>query len=348
MAHYDHIIIGRGLAGTLLSYELIGRGRKILVIDANGEGASTAVAAGMFNPMVFKRLVKAWMVDELLPVAKKTFDEIAEGSWNTTGLVKLFTTEKDELDWRERALEGGYTDHLQIAAEPLVDKSELIKPFGYGTVPKAGRVDLQAMLVAGREFLLSQDALLEERILYEDIKFDEETVKVGAHSADNIIFCEGHQVVNNPWFQYLPFKLAKGEVLTVRMPDLELDKTINRGHFILPLGNNIYKVGSTFDWKELDDKPTEKGKQWIMERLRRAYSGPVEILDHQAGIRPTVSDRRPIMGRHHELEHAYIFNGLGARGAMIAPYFVKHFADHLLNGKELIAEVDIQRFPRKA
>lgn len=298
----------------------------------------------MFNPMVFKRLVKAWMVDDLLPIAQETYNDILPGAWSSTGLIKLFTSEKDGLDWKARAAEPGYAHHLQMTQDALVDRSDLLKPFGYGLVPRAGRVDLQAMLATVRELLLARDFLMEQRVVYEDIHFDQDKIHLAAHSSDQIIFCEGHQVVNNPWFRHLPFKLAKGEVLTVRMPELELDKTINRGHFILPLGENIYKVGATFDWKNLDGKPSEKGKEWILERLRRAYVGPVEILNHQAGIRPTVSDRRPLIGRHHVHKRAFVFNGLGSRGAMIAPYFAKHFADHLLEGKALPAEVDIRRF----
>jgi glycine/D-amino acid oxidase-like deaminating enzyme len=67
-------------------------------------------------------------------------------------------------------------------------------------------------------------------------------------------------------------------------------------------------------------------------------------VDHQAGIRPAISDRRPIIGQHAEQKRAYIFNGLGARGGMVAPYFVMHFTDYLLDGKPLNKEVDIGRF----
>ena len=342
--HYDQIIIGRGLAGTLLSVELIRRGQKVLVIDNKNEGSSTKIAAGMYNPMVFKRLVKAWMADELLPVAKETYEEISSGSWQTKGLIKLFTTEKDPVDWVVRSQESGYEDHLLMESDEGIDRSDLIRPFGYGLVPNAGRIDFPALLEAGKEFLKGQEAILETEVQHDSISFSKGSVRIDDKIADNIIFCEGNQVSKNPWFNFLPFKLAKGEVLTLRMPELDIERMVNRGHFILPLGDGTYKVGATWEWKELDNEPTEKGKEWILERLRRAYKGPVEIVDHTAGIRPATADRRPIIGRHPEQERAWIFNGLGSRGGMNAPYFAKHFIGHFLDGEELIPEIDIQRF----
>lgn len=344
MRHYDQIVIGRGIAGTLLSIELIERGQNVLVIDAKGEGSSTNIAVGMYNPMVFKRLVKTWMADAVLPIAEKKYEEISLGSWQEKGLIRIFNTDQDRTDWLVRSGESGFEEFLLMESDKLIDQSDLMKPFGYGYVPKAGRIDLQAILRAGKDHLVERNALMEERVDHQQIRFEKKEVNVNGLSCSNIIYCEGYQVVKNPLFNTLPFKFAKGEVLTVRMPELDINKTVNRGHFILPMGEGVFKIGSTFDWKDLDEKPTEKGKEWIIERLRRSYAGPVEILDHTAGVRPAVSDRRPILGQHKEESRAWIFNGLGSRGGMLAPYFTKHFCDHFLDSTELNKEVDIQRF----
>jgi len=159
-----------------------------------------------------------------------------------------------------------------------------------------------------------------------------------------VIFCEGYRVLDNPFFKQLPFTHAKGEILTIYAKKLKLDKILSKGIFILPIGNHFFKVGSTYNWNDLDEKPTEHGKNEIVDKLEKIIGTSFEIISHRAGIRPTVIDRRPILGFHPVFANLGILNGLGTKGVSLAPFFANHFVEFLEDGKPLLPEVDINRF----
>ena len=187
---------------------------------------------------------------------------------------------------------------------------------------------------------------MEETFDYNRVSFSENKVVYKDIEADKIIFCEGYKTIDNPYFSWLPFKLTKGEILTVKIPDFKIDDefVLNKGVFILPLGNNIYKVGATYEWNDLTEKTTEKGKLELEDKLKKVIKLPFEIIDQQAGIRPTVLDRRPLIGIHSENNKLAVFNGMGTKGVMLVPHFANQFADFLINNIPLNKEVDIDRF----
>jgi glycine/D-amino acid oxidase-like deaminating enzyme len=113
---------------------------------------------------------------------------------------------------------------------------------------------------------------------------------------------------------------------------------------VIPLGDNQYRLGATYTWDELDNIPTEIGRNNLTEKYQKLMKPSMEILSHQAGVRPATKDRRPFIGMHPEFENIGIFNGLGSKGVSLAPYFAKQFVDFLVYQKELHPEVNINRF----
>ncbi len=71
----DYIIVGGGISGTFLSYYLLKKDQKIMVIDEAKANTSSAVASGVINPVTGRRLVTTWMIDELLPFAVNAYSE---------------------------------------------------------------------------------------------------------------------------------------------------------------------------------------------------------------------------------------------------------------------------------
>ena len=71
---------------------------------------------------------------------------------------------------------------------------------------------------------------------------------------------------------------------------------------------------------------------------------PFEVVDHKAAVRPTVKERRPFIGIHPNHKQIGIFNGLGAKGVLLAPFFASHFSEYLLGKTELMKEIDVKRF----
>ena len=347
----DFLIIGQGIAGSLLADELLKRNQKILVVDNNHSAASSIIAAGLFNPIVFKRFVKSWRADELIPFAAHIYTELEKKLkkrfYFQKNIIKIFASEDEFKFWEVKRQENPFmataTKH-----NPSLEKT-IYAPFGTGEVFESGNVNISLLLNEYKEFLTGQKLLISGKINYNDIIIEEEGLSWKDIRAKKIIFCEGHQATNNPYFTWLPFKLTKGELLTVEIKELQTDKVINKGVFILPIARNTYRVGATYKWDEFSETITEEGKSELTQKLEKLLKVPYRILQQEAGIRPTVSDRRPLLGVHPVHGQLLIFNGMGTKGVLIAPFFASHFADYI-TGKisTLDREVDIKRISKKS
>jgi glycine oxidase len=351
MTNYDYIIAGQGLAGTVLAYTLLREGRSVLIIDDNDPAAASKVAAGIYNPIVPKRLAKSWRADELLPVMHEFYpsiEKLLHGTFfHTKRMIKPFTQEQEKLHWLKKAGEdmGEY-----LSTEIFMDDMEgmIESPLGFSEILGTGNLDTITFLEGSRWYFKKLGILLEERFDHRllALKEEDEAVYKDYH-AGKVIFCEGHRAAENPYFSFADYRLTKGEVLIIKLPEdrsIAQDFIINKGVFVLPLENNTYKVGATFDWQDMTQEPTTKARLELAEKLRKVLKIPFEIVDQQAGIRPTINDRRPVIGLHPEHSMLGIFNGLGTKGVMLAPYFAKHFSGFLQGRHPLDPEVDVLRF----
>ena len=349
MKNYDYIIAGQGIAGTVLAQTLLLQGKSVLIIDDPALSQASKIAAGLYNPVVFKRLVKSWKADELIPV----MDDFYAGSEKLLNtdfyfkkqIVKIFTEENEKAFWLKKTNEeiGHY---LSKTIEDDFLNTIIYNPLGSSEVLHAGNLDTQKFLSAFRDQFIRNNCLLEEKLEYNQLQVSENSVTYKNINAQKIIFCEGFKALENPWFSWLPFKLTKGEIITIQLDaanEIPVDKVINKGVFILPLGNNTYKVGATYEWADLTEMPTEKGKFDLVDKLRKVIKVPFTIIEHKAGIRPTVNDRRPLLGIHPQHPALAVFNGMGTKGVMLAPFFAKQLLDFLENGIPLDPEVDIKR-----
>jgi glycine oxidase len=350
MKKVNYIIIGQGIAGTILAQTFLKQGKSIMVIDKPQLSNASKIAAGLYNPVVFKRLVKSWMADDLIPYMNEFYPE-AEQLLGTKfyfkkQILKPFAEEQEKTLWLKKINEevGKYLG--KTIYDDFLD-DVIYNPLGASEVIEAGNLDTSLFLDRFRNYFKQKDSLLEEEFEYDQLIVSKNEVSYKNTTADKIIFCEGYKTINNPYFKQLPFKLTKGEILTIKLNidnAIPIDKVINKGIFILPLGNNTYKVGATYEWDDLTEQITEKGKTDLIDKLKKVLKTPFEIINHQAGIRPTVNDRRPLIGLHPEFKSLGVFNGMGTKGIMLAPFFAKHFADFLENKTLLNKEVDINRF----
>jgi glycine/D-amino acid oxidase-like deaminating enzyme len=220
-------------------------------------------------------------------------------------------------------------------------------PFGYGEVLHSGYVDTASLLSAYRDYLTANDWFRQESFDYSNVVIEEDCIKYKAIQAKHIIFAEGFGLNANPYFNHLPLDGTKGELFIIKAPDLDLDVIVNTSVFILPLGNDLFKVGATYNWKDKTDLPTEDGKTELVARIQEIIGCDFEIVQHFAGVRPTVRDRRPLVGTHHELHRIHVLNGLGTRGVMLGPAMAKALYNAIENQIPLVKEIDIQRFANK-
>lgn len=346
-AFAKHLILGQGIAGTTLAHTLLSRGESVWIVDDGFVHSSSMVAAGIWNPIVFKRMNKSWLADECIPAMYAFYPEI-EKRVNQTFFHPLpifrMHGSKEESDlWFEKKSLPGYKTYMESDIEP--DVEGFVKPpSGSCEVSKTGFVDVDTFLKSSRAYFTSQEIMFEanldaESCLGGSINIGEKTLEF-----ENVIDCRGAKTAEEELWNFLPFNLTKGEVLTIEAPDFKLKAIYNSGGFVLPTSKDLYKIGATFEWKNLESVPTEKGRKQLTQKIDNWTELPYNIVGHQAGIRPTVKDRRPLIGRHPNQKNLLIFNGLGAKGIMLAPFLAEELSEYLIEGTRLNIAFDISRF----
>jgi glycine oxidase len=333
------IIIGWGIAGATLAWQFHLRRIPCTIYD-NGKNHSSRVAAGMVNPIVFKRLTKGWRVDDLMPYAKTFYSEIEEklglSLLSNRSIVRIFSSIEEQNNWA--SLEGDARFKAFLNPTEDLNLNHISAPFGIGKVNSLGHLDINTFLDASKKYLTNHHTV------FIDESFEAHLI---GEADDEYIYCEGYHIATNALFGYIPMKPSHGDVLVIHAPDLDYNDILNKNMFILPLENDHYKIGSTYNWEVNTPAPTENGRAELEERLRSFCSFKFKVVEHQAGIRPTVADRRPLLGTHFAKSNLHLFNGLGTKGVSIAPYFSEQMINYLLKEGELDKEVDVRRFEKQ-
>jgi glycine/D-amino acid oxidase-like deaminating enzyme len=345
MEQKKFLIIGAGLAGTTLAHELLNAGKQVTLVD-KGENHATAIAAGMVNPMVFRRMNKSWRLDECMqdavPYYLKLGEKFQKQLYFPITIRRMFSSLQEREFWEKRQEIDEYKSYLNTINEADNNYSEAINEFGSGRLNQAFWVDALAYYEGNRNYFQSIDCLLDEE--FDLAQFDEKTASYKGVEYDKVVFCCGYLNKYIPFFAEAPVEQTKGQTVTIESTDLPEDESLNRKCFVLPLGNQIFRIGATYEWNDESLTTTETSKQLLLEHLSVLGDFPLKILDQSVGVRPTVLDRRPIMGQHPELNKLFIFNGLGTKGYLMAPKLAKDMRAFLLEGKELDKEVSLERF----
>jgi len=342
----DYIIVGLGLAGMSFAEELTAQNKSFIVYEDQSQNSSL-VAGGMYNPVVLKRFTPVWNAEEqlqtALPYYKKLEKKLKNSYDHKIDIFRVFKSIAEQNNWFLACDKILLQDYMSSNIIKNENKS-IHAPFGYGRLVRTGRINANALIHDYRELLLTKKLLKKEKFLYHKIILREDGVTYENLKAKKIVFCEGYGIKKNPYFDSLPMKEAKGELITIHAPELKVDYLIKAAVFVMPLGNDLYKVGATFNWKDKSNLPTEEGKEELEQKLNTFIKCKYKIVDHLAGIRPTIIDRRPILGMHPEHEQLAILNGLGTRGVMIAPLMAKKLYQHLEHNAALDHEISIARF----
>lgn len=336
------LVIGQGIAGTLLSYRLEQAGADFLVVDHQEADSSSKIASGLWNPVVLKRLTPVWRGGEAMIELHATYPAMPDsGNWfHELPIYRSFHTEAEVNQWLELCDNRAVGEFLAPEVNPPVQG--IHGNLGFGQMKKTGYVDTHAFLAAWRQHLKETGKLREERLRTSGLERENGRYRLYGEYFDALVDCRGLD-----WAAEYPevrnwFAPTKGEVMEVHCPEWPLKSILHGGVFVIPLGDSRYKIGATYQWDRLDREPTEEGRERLLHEWRKISPLPVKVMEHLAGVRPNVKDRRPVMG---EWKPGYwVFNGLGSRGILHAPLLSRWLVDALLNGNPLPTEVDLQRF----
>lgn len=344
----DYIIVGLGLAGISFTEQLLNAKKSFIVFEDNSQ-TSSSVAGGVYNPVILKRFTPVWNAKSQLEIAipmyasiEKKLNQHFDDKFSTR---KVFKSIEDQNNWFIACDRPKLSEFMN--PEIITEKMDGIHgDFGFGQVYQTGRVNTPELIAAYREYLKQLGCIRFESFDYPSIKCMTERVHYKEIDAGRVVFCEGFGLKSNPYFNDLPLNGTKGETITIHAPELKLNCLIKSTIFVLPLKNDLYKIGATFNRTDKTSDSTEEGRAELIEKLEKVISVPYTIVDQNAGVRPTVKDRRPLVGVHSEHPQLAVLNGMGTRGVMIAPSMAKALYEHLEFEKTLHPEVDIKRYTK--
>lgn len=345
----DFIVVGQGIAGSVLALELLKEGQNIKVIDNNHFRSSSKIAAGLVHPMSFKRTILSWNAELLskhsINYYQEKEKELDSSFFEPLTFLRLFGSIEEQNNWFAKQSNPPFNKVLLDFKEDLSSYA-LKNNFGVGKVNWSYRLNLPTFLEAVKKVLDQENSLIEEQVDYSKIVHTDDFVEYGNIKARGIIFCEGHQYIKNPFLNYIPENSTKGEILKIKVKNLP-KYSLSKNCFLLPLKNEEYILGATYDWKDKSYDKTEKAKEELLEKFSNISNSKAEVIDRWVGIRPTTMDRKPILGTHPTYKNIHIFNGLGSKGVQFAPYYANRLTQYLMGGKAIEKEINLERFTKK-
>ena len=347
--HFDILIVGQGICGTMLSWFLHKAGKSFLVIDDNNSNAASKVAAGIINPVTGRRFVYSWMIDIVMPFASESYEEI--GKFFDQKLV----AQKDIIDFfPSPQMLNAFTTRLTendtyLHSYPNQNHFNQFfnYDFGCGKISPTYIADISGLIYNWRQYLSEKKLLLEEHFDQQLLSVEKDSVSYQDITASKIIFCDGISSANTSWFNALPFSPSKGEMLLIESQDLTNEHIFKRGLMLAPLfQKNLFWVGSSYQWEYEDDQPTEKFYNQTKTLLDQWLKVPYKIIDHQAALRPSTLERRPFVGFHPQLSNVGILNGMGTKGTSLAPFFANQLVQNIVFDAPITPDADVKRFSR--
>lgn len=343
---FDYLIIGQGLAGTVLSHTIQKEGKSVFVLEKEDPEAAYKVSAGLINPITGKRINKTWKAEDLFPFLFPFYEEL-EHLLNVTLIHRLpvykpFSSILEQNEWLSKAYEKNYTLFIDTEVPKAKYNEYVYNEYGGFETRLSGYIDVPLLIERYRSYLKSERRY--KKIEELNLSLYPDYISVNGIKAKLAIFCEGTNATNNPYFNWLPFRPSKGQILEIESDQLNENVVFNKGAFVVPVGKNLFRAGSTYENTFENREPTEEATLDIKNRLDNMLKKSYCIKSAKAGIRPAVSDRKPLIGLHPEFKTLGIFNGLGTKGVSLAPYFAMRFYKHLEEGVKLDPEVTIARF----
>ncbi|NJN27136.1 MAG: FAD-binding oxidoreductase [Cyclobacteriaceae bacterium] len=343
---HDYLIVGRGLAGSTLAYQLLQGGSTVAIVDEDGPSSSSRVAAGMANPFTGPRMAKSWKAEILfpyfIPFYKRLEEETRSEFFEERIIFRPFGSVEELNDWDGRSTRPNYQKFVNVTRDSGRHEGCIHEPHG--------GIEIQGYVLRVSAYLIALQRYFHDRCTLVKDVVDEDQLEIGPGGivykgleAKRIVFCTGYKAMDSKLFGWLPLAPVKGEILHLKM-NKQFETIYNQSCFIIPAQNGVYKAGSTYDRHDLSEAPTEKGKNEIRKKLDTLLKANYEIVLHEAGIRPGTVSRRPLMGAHPVYSNVFAFNGLGTKGVSLVPYYSEQMVRYLEGDNNLDQEVDIKKY----
>lgn len=338
--HKKILIIGGGVAGVCLAYQLKKQNQHIMLVD-DGMNVSSVVAAGIVHPMSFRRTLLSWNANPFYFEARSFYLEmeaiLSAAFYHPIMVRRLFASKEESVCWNRRIEQTEFKPFMH----PITPEDIAFEPFGSGRVDGFW-IDAQVFITESHKYLEAHESLTIDTLSPDN--FNPETLEFQGVKYDKVVMALGYKNNQIPWFAQVPVNPTKGQLLTVKWDNPLQNTSLHRKAFALPVGDKLFRIGSTYEWNNTSLEPTPEGRALILANTRSITNDALEVIAHQAGIRPTSPDRRPMVGKHPVYDKLYIFNGLGAKGYMLAPSLSTMLCNTLIHQTALLPDLHPYRF----
>jgi glycine/D-amino acid oxidase-like deaminating enzyme len=344
----NYLIVGQGLAGSVLAWLLDQRGCAVTIINNSQSPSASKVSSGIFNPFAGKRLVKTWLVEDIFPFADSFYKNI-ENEFSTKllhyqNIYRPFVSLQEQNSFLAQTAEPAIAKYVSTDFNSQKYDRCIKNPHGGIEFTPAGWVNTLSLLENIEGYFRKKIQYIDEQFQYQNIDFEEDSVFYNNKSYKKILFCEGFEARQNLFFDWLPFNPVKGEILNVQIEDYPITEIVNQGVWILPIdGTGNCRIGATYSWDKFDNETTIESQTELQQKVSNYLKKPYIIQSQQAGVRPATDDRRPFLGLHPVHKQLGIFNGLGTKGVTLAPFFADQFINFLELNKKIDPLVNIER-----
>ncbi|WP_460995575.1 NAD(P)/FAD-dependent oxidoreductase [Spirosoma harenae] len=343
----DFLIVGQGVAGSVLAWTLDQRGCSVILADDPGLPSASGVAAGIVNPLTGRKLVRTWKADALFPFLHQFYSQIEEDLavrfYHPKNIYRPFRSTEEKKAYLAFTSEPEIQSYVIENVDNENYSGFINNPFGGIEVTQAGWLDLTEFGRIIKGYFIKKNQYFEGKVRIADLKISDSDVEWKGLTIGKVIFCDGVMARENPLFSWLPYNPVKGQILTAVVENYSISNIVNQGIFMLPVRKGLLKIGATYSWHDLDWQTTDDGRAFLESKVRELLKVPYTVVGQQAGIRPSTKDRRPFIGLHPSHPTIGIFGGMGTKGVSLAPYLAEQFARYLLDGEDLEPEANISR-----
>ncbi|MCP5557627.1 MAG: FAD-binding oxidoreductase [Verrucomicrobiaceae bacterium] len=342
------LIVGQGLAGTCLAWQLLWRGIPFLIVDRDEPLSSSKVAAGLISPITGMRLNLNWRYDLLHPEALLFYRRIEkitrQRCFFPRRLVRLLWDERAQELWARRKETPAVQAYLSPRPQdPLVDARTISAPFGGFQQQHAAYVDTAAFLAASRQVFEKAGCWQSGAVPHADIAEADDGIAWAGQSFSHVVWCTGWESANQPLWSSLSHRPARGTVLRLRANIGGERRILNRGAWLLPRADGTLFAGPTYELEfSAPHQPSHEALGTLHAKLQGLVKVPYEVIGSQTAVRPIIQRAKVLIGPHPQHPRQVFFNGLGSKGALRAPWAARCLAEHLLDGTPIEDEIDVR------
>lgn len=342
------MIIGQGLAGSCLALHLLNLQKKIVVVDQPRANRASIIAAGLFNPITGKVMGKTWRAEHLFNYLHTFYSEaeaeLTSKFYFPVPLYRPFSSVEEQNEWMVKSADTSLGNFIETVFTVPAFTEDAVNPFGGVLLKNCGYVNTAAFINAVRQRLIDLNSYAELEFDEDALSLEDDIVTYKSWTASKVIYCNGLAAKQSKFFKEVPLRALKGETLTITLQS-SLPRVYNRGVYIVPSSEqNQYKVGATYHAQDFTEATSAKAKQELTEKLNELLRRPYQLLSQDWGMRPTITDRRPVLGASRHNQKMILFNGLGTKGVSLAPFFSRQLAFWLEGMGAIEPAVAIERF----